>query len=152
MTWFSATVSFIGAFFLVRYRVREASREEYKVEKKLEDSGNSNTNSDATPKAPSEETEHPLFYANPRIEEVGPFRRGKPPTKLLEHCHTLCMVLAAIGFILAKVGVMCYVWASLPVSAWIVGTTFMGLCIIGFLCAVVLPAGNLLDSPSYVYG
>ena len=62
------------------------------------------------------------------------------------------MTLAATGFILAKVGVICYIWAMLPVSAWVVGTAFMGVCIIGFLCAVVLPEGLSLDSASHVIG
>lgn len=149
ISYLAATLSFVAAFFLVRFRVHEASREEIKVEHKLEHSNHSN--GDATPKSlPSEEL--PIFAANPHLEEVGPFRRGKPPTQLLEHFHTLCMILAAVGFVLAKIGVICYVWALLPTSARIVGTVLMGLCIAGFVGAVLLPVGFSPDSPSHVVG
>ena len=62
------------------------------------------------------------------------------------------MILAAVGFVLAKIGVICYVWAMLPASARIVGTVFMGLCIAGFVAAVMLPAEFSPDAPIHVIG
>ncbi|THH28910.1 hypothetical protein EUX98_g5292 [Antrodiella citrinella] len=77
---FAAILSFFAAFFLIRYRLREAKREESKVE---EGSPEKSTDS------------HNIFSANPHLEPFGPFHRGNPPTHLLENCHTLCMWLSA---------------------------------------------------------
>lgn len=125
--------------------MHEASREEHKVEHKL-------NNENASLASSEHETSLPIFSANPHIEEVGPFRRGQPPTQLLEHCHTLCMILAAVGFVLAKLGVICYVWAMLPLSARVVATVCMGLCLTGFVGVIILPPSFSPDSPSYVVG
>ena len=138
-----AILSFTAAFFLVRSRVKEASRQELKVEIKEavhRSNGHSNGNPLDTSQAhdssglpegvdvsqlsgaeldqlKEQVLNQPIFSADPRLEAVGPFRRGKPPTHLLESCHTLCMLLSVLGFIMAMVGVLCYGWAMLPRSS-----------------------------------
>ena len=173
---FTAILSFVAAFFLVRFRVNEASRQELKVEIKeaIERSnGGDKSKNDDAPDASNiaEKLKHidpeqlghidpsqlknfdidpPIFSSNPEIEAVGPFRRGKPPLHLLEACHTLCMLLSVVGFIMAMVGVLCYVWAMLPSSSRILSTTCLGVCIVSSLLAIFLPQGISLLSPSYV--
>ncbi|KAI0079236.1 hypothetical protein K474DRAFT_1659284 [Panus rudis PR-1116 ss-1] len=119
---FAAILSFFAAFFLVRYRLREATREELKVEL-----GNT-TEPDA---------QKPIYSSNPHLETVGIFRRGHPPFHLLANCHALCMWLAAVGFVLALVGVMCFAWARMPHSVSIFASVCMGLCFCGGMTAVV---------------
>lgn len=117
---FLAILSFFAAFFLIRYRLREATREELKVE--LSDPLQKN---------------QPIFSSNPHLETVGPFRRGQPPIFLLENCHTLCMVLSGIGFILALAGVLCFAWARMPVSVSVFASACMGVCSLGGFFAVL---------------
>lgn len=121
----AAIISFLAAFFLVRYRLKEAKREELKVELGV------------TPNA-SQSGEAPVWTSDPHLEQVGPFRRGKPPTHLLEHCHSICMWLAAVGFILALTGVLCYSWAMLPRSAGIFASVVMAVCWIACAGAIFL--------------
>lgn len=118
----AAIVSFLAAFFLIRYKLEEAKREEQKVETGL------------TPV--SSHSNLRILSTNPHLAQVGPFRRGKPPTQLLNHCHTLCMVLSAVGFMLAIAGVLCYVWARLPRSVGIFATVCLGVCWVSAVFAV----------------
>ncbi|GJE91364.1 hypothetical protein PsYK624_075140 [Phanerochaete sordida] len=143
---FAAILSFIAAFFLVRFRVHEANKQETKAEQKLE----------AGPK-PGQSAEKPgptvppeIWSANPRLEQVGPLRRGKPPVHLLENCHTLCMVLSLVGFVLAMVGIMCYVWAMLPRSSIVLSTVAIGLSVMLSAMALSLPQSVSLMAPSHV--
>ncbi|KAF7792748.1 hypothetical protein EIP86_003846 [Pleurotus ostreatoroseus] len=124
---FAAILSFIAAFFLVRFRLNEAAREELKVERV----GNAKRSL-----SPDFETFPGIFSSNPHLEPVGPFRKGQPPTHLLERCHTISMFLALIGFILALVGVLCYVWYSLPFSAGVASSLCVGVCVTASLVAV----------------
>ena len=114
-----AILSFFAAFFLVRYRLKEATRAELKAEEGVKsDSMHSDSHSR-------------IFTSNPHLEPFGPFRRGQPPTQLLENCHALCMWLAAVGFVLAITGVVCFTWALLPGSVSIFASTCMGICLVG---------------------
>lgn len=132
-------ISFVGAFFLVRYRVHEAAEEKHKVDEKL-------GNVQDSPVQPTN-TNPPIFATNPHLEGVGPFRRDKPPVRLLKHCHTLCIVLATAGFILALVGVVTYVWARLPPSSRVTATVAMGICVTGAFGVIVLPPPAEQSSP-----
>ncbi|KAH9944584.1 hypothetical protein B0H21DRAFT_694894 [Amylocystis lapponica] len=127
----TATAALTGALvvhlFAGKYKLEEAKREEQKVEAGF------------TPVS-SESHTHTVWSTNPHLAQVGPFRRGHPPTTLLDHCHTLCMVLSAIGFLLALAGVLCYTWARLPRSVSIFATVCMGVCWIGSLCAIFAAA------------
>jgi hypothetical protein len=92
----------------------------------------------------------PIFSSDPQLEAVGPFRRGTPPTHLLESCHTLCMLLAVAGFVMAMVGVLCYVWAMLPASSCVLASACVGVCVVAAVLAIFLPQNVSLFSPSYV--
>ena len=81
-----------------------------------------------------------VWSSNPHLEQVGPFRRGRPPTHLLDHCHSLCMWLSAIGFVFALVGVMCFAWARLPRSAAVFASACLAACVVGGVSAIFLPA------------
>ena len=63
--------------------------------------------------------EPPVFSANPHIEQVGHHR-------LLSRTHALCVFLAAVGFVLAIVGILCYTWASQPRPVSIFTSTCLG--------------------------
>lgn len=122
-----AITSFFAAFFLIRYRLREATRQELKIE--LAD--------------PLTE-DKPIYSSNPHLETVGFFRKGQPPIMLLQNCHSLCMFLTGAGFILALAGVICFVWARLPIGVSIAGLACMTFCIFGAIVCVLfaLHAGD----------
>ena len=105
----------------MRYRLQEATKQEIKIEQGY------------TPEASSPELKTGIFTTNPHLEEIGPFRGG-PPTRLLEHLHTLCMWLALVGFALALAGALCYAWARLSRSASIFATVCMA---VSWLAALV---------------
>lgn len=139
---FAAILSFVAAFFLVRFRVHEASRQEHKAEHKLEAGAHRDTKSPSAPPG--------IWSSNPRLEQVGPLRRGSPPTHLLESCHTLCMVLAAVGFVLAMAGILCYVWACLPTSSIVLSTVAITLSLLAATAALVLPENVSMLYPVHV--
>lgn len=141
-------LSFVAAFFLVRFRVHEADQKEKVAEEKLEN---------GSPGPEDHKLEHAqkivvseVWSSNPRLEQVGPLRRGNPPTHLLENCHTLCMILSVVGFVLVMVGIMCYVWAMLPRSSIVLSTVAIGLSIIASGVALTLPENMSLFYPSHV--
>ena len=83
-----------------------------------------------------------IFSSNPHLEQVGPFRRGQPPTGMLEHCHTLCMGLAAAGFVLALVGVGCLGWSRLALSGSAFASGCLGVCCVASLAAFFWPRSS----------
>ena len=58
--------------------------------------------------------------------------------------------LSVVGFALAMVGIVCYVWAMLPRSSIILSMVAIGLSLIASLGALVLPQDFTLFSPSHV--
>ncbi|CCM05210.1 uncharacterized protein FIBRA_07420 [Fibroporia radiculosa] len=135
---FAAILSFLAAFFLVRYRIEEAKHEEDVIESSHAPPCVADPEADAKAhqRSDSRSSSVHIWSTNPHLEQVGPFRRGKPPTALLEHCHSLCMWLATVGFVLALAGVLCYTWSRLPHSASIFASACMGVCIVLGICAV----------------
>ncbi|KAI1791204.1 hypothetical protein LXA43DRAFT_1012828 [Ganoderma leucocontextum] len=123
---FAAIISFLAAFFLIRYKLSVAKHEERKVE------GGVGTISSSS-----------VWSATPHLEQVGPFRRGTPPTHLLDHCHSLCMWLSAIGFALAIAGVMCFAWSRLALSASIFASMCCAACIVSGVAAIFWPASSI---------
>lgn len=136
--WLLAILSFIAAFFLVHFRLNEAAREELKVEQ------------GGSVKSADYETVPHIISTNPHLEPVGPFRKGHPPTHLLERCHTISMILALVGFILAMIGVMCYVWFSLPTSAGIASTLCVSVCVVASLVAVFSKTVDTMPRSKFV--
>lgn len=122
----AAIISFLAAFFLVRYRLKEAAKEEIKIETGI------------TPTSSNPVLKTGIWTANPHLEEMGPFRRGGPPTRLLEHLHTLCMWLALVGFALALAGALCYTWARLSRSASIFASACMAVSWLAALGALFI--------------
>ncbi|KIP11348.1 hypothetical protein PHLGIDRAFT_124988 [Phlebiopsis gigantea 11061_1 CR5-6] len=146
---FAAILSFIAAFFLVRFRLHEASRQEHEIEAQADHNAAPVRGEGGTSESKLRSSDTAIWSANPQLEQVGPFRKGKPPTHLLETCHTLCMVFSVLGFILALVGVVCYAWAMLPVSSQILCTVTIGLCLVVSTVALFMPPGHSLFAPSH---
>lgn len=162
---FAAILSFIAAFFLIRYKLAVATREERKVESGLASSATNSktamsrvarTSTDTGNSAAGGETgggtgaascessiaSPPIWSSNPHVETVGPFRRGQPPTHLLEHCHSLCMWLAVVGFALALVGVICFAWSRLALSGGVFASVCMAVCLVTSVAAIFWPASS----------
>ena len=141
----------MAAFFLVRFRLHEASRQEVKAEHPAD---HKTDHPDQAAGSVSEKNpkpgDAPIWSANPQLDQVGPLRRGKPPTHLLEICHTLCMIFSVLGFILAMVGVLCYAWAMLPVSSQVLCTVSIGVCLSTSVIAIFLPQSVSLFAPVHV--
>ena len=57
-----------------------------------------------------------------------------PPIKLLSRCHTLCVIMTGLGFILAVTGILAYAWTNLPRSVSI----FASACVAGCVLIVVM--------------
>ncbi|RPD57711.1 hypothetical protein L226DRAFT_165071 [Lentinus tigrinus ALCF2SS1-7] len=132
---FAAIMSFFAAFFLIRYKLSMAKREEHKVQIS-DNKGGVDTVSSSS-----------IWSSNPHLKQVGPFRRGQPPTHLLDHLHSLCLGLSATGFILSLVGVMCFVWSRLARSAGAFASVCMGACLISGVAAVFWPPSSMHRKP-----
>ncbi|KAI0675016.1 hypothetical protein C8Q78DRAFT_513893 [Trametes maxima] len=142
---FAAIISFLAAFFLIRYKLTVAKREERKVETGLADAatgGDGGVQGSRTTGTSSSSDVPPIFSSDPHLEQVGPFRRGQPPTHLLDHCHSLCMWMAAVGFVLAVVGVLCFAWARLARSGGVFASVCVGVCLVSGVGAVFWPASS----------
>jgi len=141
---FSAIISFLAAFFLIRYKLKEAKREELMFEEHHVESPDVEKESTSSRKMASLEqsssnpvptkritgSEPPIWSSDPHLEQVGPFRR-KPPHHLLGRCHSLCVFLASVGFLLALMGVILYVWARQPLGVGIFASVCMASCVMG---------------------
>ncbi|THG97544.1 hypothetical protein EW026_g4475 [Hermanssonia centrifuga] len=123
---FAAIMSFIAAFFLVRFRLHEATHDEIKAER------------GESPKPSEYAGLQVIFTTDPHLEQVGPLSRGAPPIHLLKNCHTLCMLASMVGFALAMFGTMCYIWDQLPLSASIFSTACVGLCCVASIGAIFI--------------
>ncbi|EIW80370.1 hypothetical protein CONPUDRAFT_82632 [Coniophora puteana RWD-64-598 SS2] len=199
---YSAVLSFLAAFLLTRWKLKEASKVEEKVElvthggrfethsppgtwrskgsavtQELENAPTEKQNGhDATGQRPSpdpapghvsqsepanagarrghmshnvpppqrarsgsEPMEPPIFSRNPHLEQVGPFwLGGRPSQHLLGRMHSLCVLLATLGFALAIMGILCYGWARQPREVSIFATTILAAGII-ILLALLAP-------------
>ncbi|KAI9572342.1 hypothetical protein HD554DRAFT_1672924 [Boletus coccyginus] len=167
----ASVLSFLGAFLLIRYKLKEATREEVIAESittvdppldesvtrvvepghiglGLQQTHTKNANAQSTMRkslkndmatlAPtgrsgSYPVEPPILSSNPHIEQVGPFGPSVP-SHLLDRTHALCVFLAAAGFILAIVGVLCYAWATQPREVRI----FASICLGGAVFTTVI--------------
>ena len=113
-----AILAFFAAFFLIRFRLREAVKTEVGIETGTVD-GQEQSSRDK-----------PIFSTGPQLTATGWSRNSGPPIRLLENCHTLCMWFAHIGFILALKGIICYIWIRLESSVAIFVSVCMGTCIL----------------------
>ncbi|RDX44881.1 hypothetical protein OH76DRAFT_1358827 [Lentinus brumalis] len=147
---FAAILSFLAAFFLIRYKLTVAKREERKVESGLAGSATnphpgagSGTTADANAsRTTTASSIQPIWSSNPHLEQVGPFRRGQPPTHLLDHLHSVCMWLSIVGFVLALAGVLCFAWSRLALSGGVFASACMAVCLVTGVTAVFWPASS----------
>jgi len=116
MESFSAVVAFVGAFVLVRYKVREATKDE--AEKDQEKHGAK------------------TWSTGPHLEQeqwglLRPLHRSKgPPVVLLERAHLISVWTAFGGFFLGAVGTLAYAWAMQVVAVGAFSSATMGLCLV----------------------
>jgi hypothetical protein len=104
---------------LVRYKVKEAKKEEHK-----EDSKTSND----VDKEKQQPQRQPTS-TNPHLEQVGYFAGKEPPTHLLYQTHYAAIVTAMIGFLFGVVGIVCYVWSLQARSVGIFSSACVGGCL-----------------------
>jgi len=92
----------------------------------------------------------PIYSTNPHLVQVGPFK-GQPPTHLLARCHTLCIFLTALGFVLALMGIMCFAWDRLPLSVSVSSSFFMAMCTaaVAFILMKPYPEEGTLSGQIY---
>ncbi|KAF8622389.1 hypothetical protein AX15_007043 [Amanita polypyramis BW_CC] len=148
---FAAIVSFLGAFFLVNYRVHEAKKEEAKAEGEVVIETPVNifdaaagpeihtTNIfGANPIAVEKAGGALIWSSNPELVQVGPFH-GQPPADVLGRCHSLSVLLASLGFVLAMVGIGCFAWGRHARSASIFCTVWIAICVVLGVGILIVP-------------
>ncbi|KAJ6593458.1 hypothetical protein B0H19DRAFT_1090383 [Mycena capillaripes] len=128
-SWAGAIISFMGAFFLVRYNLKEAKKEQNEAD--VSGPVNPPPRPLGRPRTDESLMEYlklqPALTTNPLLEQVGPFQR-KPPTHLLSRCHNLCILLTFIGFGMALLGILAFAWAQNPVSVGVVTSVSAAVC------------------------
>ncbi|KAF7296084.1 hypothetical protein MKEN_01423500 [Mycena kentingensis (nom. inval.)] len=105
----AAILSFLGAFFVVRYRLKEAREEQKEVTytaspTQAVDRSGTDFSLLRAPRSPKLQA---VWTTNPHVEEVGPFQR-KPPTHLLSKIHNICILITFCGFALALLGILAF--------------------------------------------
>jgi len=152
----ASVISFLGAFFLIRYKLDVAERNEEEIEHEMVESPTSMSADPEKRGSPSlrtstnkargrvrvkSDSSQIIWSTNPRLVQVGPFQR-KPPTQLLSRCHSLCVFLTFLGFFLAIMGLIAFAWDQLPLSIGIAASVAMGFCLIAGALIVVYPFTN----------
>ncbi|KAJ7018355.1 hypothetical protein C8F04DRAFT_1052908 [Mycena alexandri] len=144
----AAIISFLAAFFLVRYNLKEAKEEgsqaglapgadhshDHDSPPHPGDKNHRSPPSDTSLKRPQTSQSliqysplQPVWTMNPHLEQIGPFQR-KPPTHLLSRCHNLCILLTFAGFLLALLGILAFAWGQNPVSVGVVTSVSTAVC------------------------
>ena len=156
-------ISFVAAFFLVRFKVKEAKRAEDKIdgitaggteplskgEVILDMAANHITQSpdhDSPTTGPNSKGKPSVWSAKPELVQVGPFYR-QPPLNLLSRCHFLCILCSALGFLLAMAGILCLAWASHPLAVSVTAAVSLGLCLLSSVGIVY----TKYDTPHFIY-
>jgi len=122
----AAIISFMGAFFLVRYNLKEAKEEQNATNSN--DGHSTPLARDGTQQSLAQYLKlQPVWTTNPHLEQVGPFQR-KPPTHLLSRVHNLCILLTFSGFALALLGIVSFAWAQNPISVGVVASVTTAIC------------------------
>lgn len=157
----AAIISFLAAFFLVRYRLTVAEKEEAEAEKNLVDSPKSmSLNHLEKSRAWTSHTDdihtdsrvgrrvrvssalsgdQIIWSTDPHLVQVGPFQR-QPPTELVARCYSLCLFLSFVGFILALIGAISFAWDRLPWSISIFISILTVLCLVAAILILVFPS------------
>ena len=130
---FAAIISFLAAFFLIRYKLSAAKREERNFEAAVANGqGGVGTVSSSS-----------VWSSNSHGEQIGLFRRGQLLTHLLSHCHSSCLGLSAVRFVLAITGMMCFVWLPLPLNSSIFASACCTTCVVPGVAAIFWPSGSM---------
>ena len=80
-----------------------------------------------------------IWSTNPHLVQVGPFQ-GVPPTELLARCHSLCVFLSFLGFLLTLMGAISFTWDQLPRSISIATTISTILCLVAAVLTIIAPS------------
>ena len=80
-----------------------------------------------------------IWSTDPHLVHVGPFQ-GRPPTLLLARCHSLCVFLAFLGFLLALTGVISFSWDRLPRSISISISISTIFCFVAAILILIVPS------------
>jgi len=112
MESFSAVIAFMGAFVLVRYKVREATKDE---------------------KEEKHEAQQGPYSTDPHVAQT--YWGKEPPLRLLERTHIVSVATAFMGFVFGAVGTLAWAWAmqTIPVG----GFTSASLALCFALTAVI---------------
>ena len=160
--FFAAIISFLAAFCLIRYKLTVAEKEEEKIEENLVDSPKPMMSFNDPEKARSFRTipyaddisrptcrpvrvnsplsgDKVIWSTNPHLVQVGPFQ-GSPPTELLARCHSLCVFLSSLGFLLAIMGVVSFTWDRLPRSIGIAASISTIFCLVAAILILFVPS------------
>jgi len=156
-----AVLSFVAAFMLNEYKLEEATYEELMVEGMARTTGfrsfyrvkdiehglqasasekepasatTSNNPTKGTDQESQESRHHPVD-PGAYLEEVSLQRTQSRSVALFRQIHSLCIVLACIGFVFTITGILLYSWAVQPWEVGVVTSVCFGACVL----AVVLP-------------
>ncbi|KAK7057580.1 hypothetical protein R3P38DRAFT_2841842 [Favolaschia claudopus] len=128
----AAIISFMGAFFLVRYKLKEAKNEEKEAGGPASPNSHRGMTRPKTTASLADYLTTPVWTANPHLETYGPFNQH-PPTHLLSRCHNLCILLTFAGFVFALLGIVSFAWVLNPLSVGIVSSISTAVALGGFI-------------------
>jgi hypothetical protein len=117
----------MGAFFLVRYNLKEAKQEQKQTGTAPGGANGPGNGSGAQAHPDHSANPSPIYTTNPHLEEIGPFQM-KPPTHLLGRCHNVCILLTFAGFALALLGILTFAWGENAVSVGVVTSVATAVC------------------------
>lgn len=127
---FSAVIAFVGAFVLVRYKVKEAKKEEANEEGK----DPKGPVPDSDPNSHSENLKkngaNQIWSTSPHLEQTGYFRQSRPPSYILYQTHSIAIITAFTGFVFSIVGMVCYAWSQQARSVSIFTSACVGGCVL----------------------
>jgi len=152
---YTAIISFLAAFYLIRHKLTVAQKEEERFEEHVADSPkpmhlNEVETALGSRTCPSSSYAGPvrrlvssgdpiIWSTDPHLVHVGPFQ-GRPPTLLLARCHSLCVFLAFLGFLLALMGVISFSWDRLPQSISISISILSIFCFVAAILILIVPS------------
>jgi len=152
--WMAAIIAYIGCFALYRYELVDAAIEEESASQENDkDMPRARgppqplirPRSNAIPAAPPT-LKFPGIHLDVTLMRIHPFglRLSKRSLLQLESGHTLgipdlpvdlvavhtaCVMMAMVGFVLAMIGIMTYLWAGVPQYVSIFSTVMLGFCL-----------------------
>jgi len=153
---FAAVISFLAAFCLIGFKLSVAQKEKGKVQENLVGSPKPMSLNDPEKSGSSQADDLPrvcqpvrinsplsgdkvIWSTNPHLVQVG-FFQGPPPTELLSRCHSFCVFLSFVGFLLAFVGAISFTWDQLPRSIGISTSISTVFCVVAAMSIIFVPS------------